>query len=167
MGSERFEQIVLPPLSGARNRRSQFRFSALPALQPGETVLLVKKWVWATSTKSPPSRRIFCSLPPVCEAGLYITNRRVLVLASVFRLLTQEVSQWHAGFAEGGDSDVIRRVELGRSSLVGPYLDVVSTSAKKHWYRSPELRLRLYIRNAEEACRLIAECVDTAATAAI
>ena len=138
----------------------QFRFNSLPALQPGETVLLFKKWVWAMSTKSLPSRRIFCSLPPFCEAGLYITNRRVLVLASVFRLLTQEISQWHAGHADGGDDDVIRRVELGRSSLVGPYLDVVSTSAKKHWYRSPELRLRLYIQNAEEACRIIAEFLD-------
>ena len=139
----------------------QFRFNSLPALQPGETVLLFKKWVWAMSTKSLPSYRVFASLPPLCEAGLYITNRRVLVLASVFRLLTQEISQWHAGFAEGGDSDVIRRVELGRSSLVGPYLEIVSTTAEQHWYRSPDLRVRLYIRNAEDARRIIAEYLDT------
>jgi hypothetical protein len=65
-----------------------FQFNALPALRAGETVLFFNKWVWALSTNSFPGYRVFFSLPPVLDAGLYITDRRVLVLASVFRLIT-------------------------------------------------------------------------------
>jgi hypothetical protein len=96
----------------------------------------------------------------LCEAGLYVTDRRVLVVASVFRLLTQEMSQWHAGCADGRTGEVIRRVEVGHHSLLGPYLEIVSTTAEQHWYRSPELRVRLYLKNAEDARRIIANALD-------
>jgi len=100
---------------------------------------------------------VFFSLPPLFEAGLYITNRRVLVLASAFRLITQEMSQWYAGKSDTADDEFITRFEVGRSSLLRPYLDVVSTCGKKRWYRSPELRLRLHMQDAEAAYRVIAE----------
>jgi hypothetical protein len=90
---------------------TRYQFSPLPSLQPGETVLLFKKRVWALSTKSFPSYRFFFSLPPIVEAALYITNRRVLVLANVFRLLSQAVSQWHAGETQAA-SDLITRLNL-------------------------------------------------------
>jgi hypothetical protein len=134
-----------------------YHFHALAELRPGESVLMFRKWVRALSVTSSPSYRVFCSVPPLFEAGLYITNRRVLVVASVLRLLVQEVSQWHAGQAEAVGDDVIRRLDVGQGRWLGPFLDVVSTSNQRNWYRSPELRMRLYMGDAEQARRIIDE----------
>jgi len=134
-------------------------FNVLAGLQAGETALLFKPWVWALSAKSLPSYRMSFSLPPLWEAGLYVTNRRVLLVGSILRLVTQQSSQWHVGEAPSEDDDVISRVEGGRSSLLGPYLEIVSNNAAQHWYRSAELRLRLFMRHPEAAYRLIAERV--------
>jgi|SRR3972149_1428066 len=132
------------------------RFNMFPALREGETVLLFKKWVWLLTAKSLPSYRVFFSLPPLWEAGLYITNQRVLLVANVFRLLTQEVSLWYTGQAPADGDDQVTRLELGHSSLLGPFLEVISTSTEKHWFRSADAKLRLYMREAEVAHQLLA-----------
>jgi hypothetical protein len=130
-------------------------FNVFPALRAGETVFLVKRWLWMLSAKSFPSYHVFVSMPPVCDACLYVTNRRILVVASVLRLITQEISLWKPGEAESADQEVIQRVDLGRSVIFGPFLEVVSTCTAFHWLRSSEARIRLYMRNAESAYRLI------------
>jgi hypothetical protein len=52
-----------------------FQFSALPKLQEGETVLLFLPTVWVMSSRSLPSYRVFASVPPLFEAGVYVTER--------------------------------------------------------------------------------------------
>ena len=133
------------------------KFNVLPSLLPGEKVLFFKKWVWGASVKSLPTYRDFFSLPPLWEAGLYVTDRRVLLVAHLVRLLTQEVSQWFEGKQDPEDDETIKEVRVGKGALAGPYLEVVSESEVKRWYRSPRFRLRLFMRNPEFLYRLLSE----------
>ena len=136
-----------------------FKVNVLPSLLAGEKVLFFKPWVWAASGKSLPTYRVWCSLPPVLEHGLYVTDRRVLHVFHFCRLITQECSQWFEGKQEPGYDESVKDVSVGTGPLLGPYLDVVSESLVKRWYRSRRLRLRLYMRNPESVCRIISEAM--------
>lgn len=144
----------VPPFDGICGVRSQFKWNMLPALQPDEKVLSFKKWVWGVSAKSLPTYRLFFSLPPLWEAGFYVTDRRILVLVHIFRLLTQQMSLWRVDSTPGQDEDTIQRVSIGRNRLLGTFLEIVSVSPTKHWYRSEELRLRFYMRNPDTVRRI-------------
>jgi hypothetical protein len=136
----------------------RFSFSLLPTLLPGETILFFQQRVWLSSGKSFPSYRIFFTLPPCFEAGLYVTDRRVLLVAHVLRLFSQEFDQWFAGRGGPADDVLIQNVTAGRSRWLGPYLEIASeSSAGEVWYRSRRVRVRLYMRNAEAVQRVIAE----------
>lgn len=134
--------------------------SPLPSLRPEEKVLLFKKWVWGMSAKSWPTYRVSFSLPPVWDIGLYITDRRVLLVASFLRLLAQELSLWFDGRGEPDDDETVRTVGIGRGWLCGPYLELVSEGSAVRWYRSPQLRLRLFMKHPETAHRTIAETMS-------
>lgn len=124
-------------------------FGMLPNILPGEKVLGSKKWIWALSAKSLPSYRLFFSLPPLWEAGVYVTDRRILFVAFLVGLIRQEVSLWFEGRAEPGDRDFVQDISSGKGRLLGPYLEVVSLNTRKHWYRSPRLRVRLFTKHPE------------------
>jgi hypothetical protein len=124
-----------------------FGFGVLPSILPGEKVLGFKKWIWALSGKSLPSYRLFFSIPPLWEAGVYVTDRRILFVAYVARLIRQEVSLWFEGRAEPGDRDFVKDISSGRGRLLGPYLQVISLNTQKHWYRSPWLRVRVFMKH--------------------
>jgi hypothetical protein len=134
----------------------RFKFNLLPSLLPEEKVLFVNKWVWFSSGSSSPNYRILFSLPPLWEQGVYITDRRVLFIAHLFRLLTQEFYQWFEGKGVPGDNEFIKEVTVGRNWLLGPYLQVVSENPKAR-FRSSRARVRLYMRKPEPACRIITE----------
>jgi hypothetical protein len=71
--------------------------------------------------------------------------------------MRQELSQWFEGNQEPGDDETAKDVSVGRGRLLGPYLEIVSESGVKRWYRSPKARLRLFMKNPESVRRIIAE----------
>jgi hypothetical protein len=134
-------------------------FNVLPSFLPGEKVLFFKMWVWAASGKSWPSYRWSFSVPPFMEQGLYVTDRRVLVVFYIFRTIKFEDSLWFEGRGEPGGNEFVKEVNVGKSRIVGPYLEVVSESSVKQWCRSPKIRLRLFMKNPEPIRRIIAEAM--------
>lgn len=137
----------------------RFKFNVLPSLLPEERVLFRKDWVWAASGKSLPSYRWFFSLPPLCEAGLFVTDRRILFLAYLLRLLTQEFSVWFDGKAESANDEMLIDVRVGRTRLAGPYLETISERPDRCWYRSQRARVRLFMRDPDAVHRIITEAV--------
>jgi len=138
-----------------------FKFNVLPELLAGETVLYFKKWVWGISCKSLPTYRLFFSFPPLWEAGLYITDRRIILMAHCFRLLTQEFSLWFPGKTPSGDAEWFKAVCTGLSGLAGDYLELISENPNPQWYRSRELRLRFFMRHPHEIEQIINEAEKT------
>ena len=134
----------------------RFKFNLLPSLLPEEKVLFFKKWVWAFFVESLPTYRMNISLPPFVEAGLYVTDRRVLLVISCFRVFIQESSQWFEGRGTVEDKEFIKEVCVGESRFWGPYLDVVS-EGQESWYRGKKFRLRLYMKNPEPVRQIISE----------
>jgi hypothetical protein len=138
---------------------SRFKFNLLPSLLAGEKVLFFKRWVLAASALSPPNYRWTFSLPPVCEAALYVTDRRILYIAHFLRLLTVEFDQWFKGKQEPEEPELVKDVSVGRNLLLGPYLEVVSESLVKLRFRSRRCRMRLYMREPEPVCQVISEAM--------
>jgi hypothetical protein len=123
-------------------------FSPFPQLEPGEQVLCMRGFVRALRVKSLPTLRWFFSLPPLLDAGLYVTNRRVLLRAGILRLMNHEFSQWYPD-AFPGPTETICDVNLGRSLVWGQYLEVVSETNEPVLLRSRQMRLRYYIHSPE------------------
>lgn len=136
---------------------TRFKFNLLPTLQPDEKVLFVKKWVGFCTCLSSPNYRCSFSLPPLLEQGLFITDKRVLHIAHCLRIFASEFDQWFNGNKELKDTELIKTAKVGRHWLCGPYLEIVSENTKKLWYRSRRARIRLYMRKAESACKIITE----------
>ncbi|NOS72889.1 MAG: protein kinase [Verrucomicrobia bacterium] len=127
----------------------RFRTSMLPELLPGERVVHFKRRVWAAFTYSPPSCRLFFSLPPLWEAGLYVTDRRILFVAHALGVFGQEFSIWFNRNLKAGRRELLQTTSTGRSFLLGDYLDIRSEAPQRHWYRGRELLLRIYTRRPD------------------
>lgn len=135
----------------------QFRFNPYPPVRPGERVLHFKKWLWGISSKSLPSYRLFFSLPPLWEAGLYVTDQRLLVVSSVLRLFNQDFSIWFSQQVKTPNVDVLKNVSVGRG-LFGTYLEINSEAIEPvGWYRSKTLCVRFFTADAELLQRMISE----------
>ncbi|MGD0551884.1 MAG: hypothetical protein ABSB25_04450 [Sedimentisphaerales bacterium] len=144
----------------------RFSFNILPKLLPGEKVLLVKPWLWFGSGKKwsprksfPYYYRIFFPIPLLCEAGLYVTDRRALLVSYLCRLVILENSIWLKGKGELEDNEFIEETSVGENFLLGTYLEIVSETSPKPWYRSHRARLRLFMRQAEAVHKIIAEAM--------
>ena len=137
----------------------RFKFNMLPSLLAGEKVPFFKSRIGILSGKSFPNYRFTFSLPPLLDAGLYVTDRRVLLVFHIFRLLTQKFSQWFEGKEAPGDYELVKTVSVGKGFLLGPYLEVVSENLIGLWYRSRRCRIRLYMREPECVCRIISEAM--------
>ena len=130
----------------------------LPSFLAGEKVLFFKRWVWAGSFESwPTCYRWNFSIPPLTEQGLYVTDRRVLDVIYIFRIIKLEYSLWFEAGGGPGDNEFVKEVNVGKSWIVGPYLEVVSESAVKQWWRSRRLQSRFFIKNPESVRKIIAE----------
>jgi hypothetical protein len=138
----------------------RFQFNTLPRLQEGKTVLLFLPWVWVMLSSSKPSYRVFASVPPLFEARVYFTDRRILVLMSVFRLVFQEVSLWFSEFGKAGEG-VMQSSAVGENGIRGHCLDVMSKNDGTQWYRSPELRVRMFTRHAHQAHAIISQMLGS------
>jgi hypothetical protein len=132
-----------------------FRLNMLPEFMPGERIHHFHKWLWAVSSKSPPTFRVSSSLPLIQEIGFYVTDRRITLVGNAFRLLFQQFDIWFPGKVLGRDPEIFKAVSTGRNSLFGDYLEILSEDPKPHWYRSRELRLRLFLRDPGRLERLI------------
>jgi hypothetical protein len=137
----------------------RYSFNILPKLLPGEKVLLFKPWLWFASGKSFPSYRIFFPIPILCEAGLYITDRRVLLVFYLCRLFTMENSLWFKDKGKLEDNESIEEISVGENFLLGTYLEIVSEISPVPWYRSHRARLRFFMKDAEFARRVIVEAI--------
>ena len=144
----------------------RFSFNMLPKLLPGEKVLLFKPWLWFASGKKwlsgksfPYYYRIFFPIPLLCEAGLYVTDRRVLLVSYLCRLFILENSIWLKGKGELEDNDFIEETSVGENFLLGTYLEIVSETSPRPWCRSHRARLRIFMKDAEFARRVIAEAM--------
>jgi len=129
--------------------------SLLPTFLPGERVLSFKPRLWFASGKSPPTYRLWFSLPPLWEAGFYVTERRILIVFHLFRLVRLEYSLWLGKNAQQEGYDSVKEVSVGQSRLFGNYLQLVSENRTEHWYRSRDARLRLFLRRPDPVARLI------------
>jgi hypothetical protein len=69
---------------------------------------------------------------------------------------------WFEGKGEPGDNEFIKEIRVGKNWLFGPYLEVVSESSVRQWYRSRRLRVRCFMRNPEPAYRIITEAMTKA-----
>jgi len=131
----------------------------LPKLLPGEKVLFFKPWLWFASGKSFPNYRILFPIPLLCEAGLYITDRHVLSVFYICRLFIQEYSIWVKDKRAPEDNEFIKETSVGKNLLLGTYLEIVSETSPRPWYRSHQARLRYFMKDAEFVHRVIAEAM--------
>lgn len=138
---------------------SKVSLNLLPRLLAGERVLHCQPWLWAASGMSLPSYRVSLSLPLVQEMGLYVTDRRVLLSCWLFRLIRLEWAAWLVRKDESADQDSIKEVSVGRSPLLGRYLQLVTYDPVKHWWRSREARVRLFMKNPEPLFRFLTEAL--------
>jgi hypothetical protein len=141
--------------SAASEPSGRYQFSLLPNLLSGERVLHFQKRVGATLWKSLPTYRFNLSLPPLSEIGLYVTDRRVIVVTHILRLITNEFSMCFVATASKV-GEVLQHAATGQSRWFGRYCDLFSEHPEKRWYRSPELRLRLYLSQPEVLEQVIA-----------
>lgn len=123
-------------------------FSTLPALEPGERVLHFQPWVWWVSVKALPTYRLFFSLPPLWEAGLYITDSRILLAARLFRLLSYDYSVTLKN-RQQNHSETLTEVSTGTMPVFRNYLELNTQCPRRHWFRSQQSRIRLFTSNAE------------------
>lgn len=123
------------------------RFSLLPEFESGERILSSLPWAWMATGKSLPTYRVFAAIPIIAELGLYVTDRRLVFVASLFRILGIHSSIW---FLDDQSRERLDHVTTGRSSIFGPYVEIVSEDPHGHWWRSRVARIRIYTRNADE-----------------
>jgi hypothetical protein len=142
----------------------RFKANLLPTFMPGETAVFFKKWIWFCSAKSFLNYRIFFSLPSLWDGAVYITNRRILFIGYLFRLINQEFDQWFETKEKLSDTEITKEVKVGQNRLLGSYLEIISENPVKHWYRSPQVCVRLYMKNAESLHKIIANrCLNSRA----
>jgi len=102
------------------------------------------------SGKAWPNYRIGLWIPFIFETGVYVTNKRIMLVSHNFRLLTQELSLWFKDNTEKRrNSDFIQGIHLGKSWIWGPYLEVKFENSSKLWYRSSNAWIRLYTKKPE------------------
>lgn len=137
----------------------RFKLNLLPSLLAGERVLYFKNFLWLVSNSSWPNYRIFFPLPPVFEAGIYITDRRILFVSTLLRTVSEEFDLWFENSSLPPDTEIIKEISLGKSLLLGPYLEIVSQNSKKMWYRSSQVRLRVYLKDAEYIHKIASDAI--------
>lgn len=134
----------------------------LPRFEPGERVLQSKGWIWAAVGKSLPAYRISISIPIIVESGLYVTPHRLVFVTLLFRLVLFQASVWFDGDEASAGHETVRSAACGRDRLFGPYLEIITENTARHWWRSHQVRLRLYMTKPELLEGSIQEALGTA-----
>jgi hypothetical protein len=135
-------------------------FNMLTSFLSGEKVLFLKRWVWAVSGRLwPYYYRWSFSIPPVMEQGLYVTDRRVLLVGYMFRVLKFEGSLWFEGTGVPDNNNIVKEVNVRKSRIAGPYLEIVAESPVKRWFHSRQGTVHIFMRNPESVRKIIAEAM--------
>ncbi|MBN1518393.1 hypothetical protein JXA32_17660 [Candidatus Sumerlaeota bacterium] len=128
------------------------QFGRAKGLLPEEMLAREQRRFRAVSSKSAPSYRIGCNLPPLWRLSLLVTDRRCLALADFFfHCMSQEVVMWYPGCNPEGDPETITGVSC-ESGLFGRCLELRSHNPlrqKQRWLWSPELTFRFFMKNPE------------------
>jgi len=125
--------------------------SPFPLFEPGERILAVRRYIRGVCGKSWPTYRCHFTLPPVFDVGLYVTDRRIIIVMHILRLLFGQVSQWFPGTSPEKE-EVIKEISIGKSWLMGSYLEIVSEAHRRYywpWCRSRQLRMRCYMKSPD------------------
>lgn len=134
--------------------------SMLPSFLPGEKVLFFKSMVWVWSLESESTRRQWnFSLPPLTEAGVYVTDRRIIHVTYIFRIMKCDSSAWFEGKAGPDGYDFVKEANIGRHKTFGAYLEIVSKSIVKQWGRPAQSQIRLFMKDPESMRQVIAEMI--------
>ncbi|MEO0529100.1 MAG: hypothetical protein AAF266_00850 [Planctomycetota bacterium] len=127
-----------------------------PTLMPGERVRHVKRWLGLVVFHSLPSHRWLFTLPPLCDAVLRVTDRRLILSDHVMLAITQHASFWRPGTPTLAD-DVIDQITVDRSRVLGPYVQIISEAPNTSWWRSRTAWVRIY---SAESARLLRKITD-------
>ena len=144
---------------------TRFRFNVQPSFYPGERVLFTKNWLWFLSCKALPTYRVVFPLPPLCQAGMYVTDRRVLIVFPMLGLASLETDAYFSGAGEPREKEILKGVTCGRNWLLGPYLQIMTEDSQVHWYSflpSPVARFRIYMKNPERISLIICDAMKAA-----
>ena len=137
----------------------RFKFNLFPSFLSGEKMYISQEHIRAFSVKSPPSGRVNLSAPLLLETRVYVTDRRVIFIVHIFRILAGEHSLWFEGRDESEARDIIKGVNIGKRPLLGPYLEITSENPTKRWYRGRQLRSRFFMKKPESVYNVIIEAM--------
>lgn len=161
----------------------------IPILLPGERVLFSQGHVLLITIRMPPSYGLLqpARLPPM-DQSFYLTDRRMVIVASNLHLYNSDISAWYPGMNPPTDPEVITSVDVGRTHfgaagvfLLGlmnsgdgrpglaksgwrDYLEINSETTKKPWYRSARARLRFYLDDVDSAHKIVLEAMALASS---
>ena len=140
----------------------KFKFGSMSEFLPGERVLHSLPRLGVISGKALPSYQVFFPIPPLCRAALYVTDRRVLLVAHLFGCVVQEISMWYPGKAGAGDEERVQSTCTGSLRWLGPYLEVVSHNPSRccPWLCARTMRLRFYVKCPEPLCESISAALQ-------
>lgn len=123
-----------------------------PLLAPGETLRLHASSVRGAVARSGPTFRATTSIPLIQDIDLFITDRRVIVRAELFLgLFDADYVAWLPGEFASTDADILRSASVDEQRVLGPSLVLVATTGRPSLWRGPELRLQIFLPNADDA----------------
>jgi cytidylate kinase len=93
------------------------------------------------------------------DQGFYVTDRRVLLVGYMFRVLKFEYSLWFEEAGVPDNNDIVKEVNVRKSRIAGPYLEIVAESPVKQWLRSRQATIHIFMRNPEPVRKIIAEAM--------
>lgn len=144
----------------------RFKLLGMSPLLPDEVVLHSQKRFRAISSTCLPSYRIGFHMPPLILMTLYVTNRRLLLVSSLFLFSTQEIDLWFEGKKPEDRTELITSVSV-TNGLFGRCLEVRSRDPRRRqrWLWSPDLTLRFFFKNPEEVETIIRKAMINTGTA--
>jgi len=115
--------------------------------QKGETVLYHDPSLGFVTSLSLPTYKIYFPLPLIWKLELYITNKRLLIVFSMFGKVIQEFWTWFPSQKPPDDNEEIARFEA-KSNKIGEYLEIITMYQGRplYWFCSNKIRLRFYTR---------------------
>ena len=119
-------------------------------LQQGEVVLYHNPSLGFITSLSLPSYKIYFPLPLIWKLELCITNKRFLIVFSMFERVIQEFWAWFPSQKPLDDKEEILQFEA-KSNKIGEFLEVTTIYQKRPWYWfcSNKIRLRFYTRDCK------------------